>query len=108
MYSESSPSPDLYCIEIQRHEGDLGLSVVLPATCELMARCEVLRLFPEYKHDLVLMQVFLARYAEIDWDAGRTVVVKQRERQEGPPCIAAKAKPERKKLPRFEDEGGVQ
>ena len=108
MYSESSPSPDLYCIEIQRHEGDLGLSVVLAATCELMARREVLRLFPEFKHDLVLMQVFLAQYAEIDWETGRSIVVKQRQRPEVPPCVAAEAKPERKKLPRLEDEGGVQ
>lgn len=108
VYSKFSPSPELYCVEIQRHPQDLGISVVLPATCELMARHAVLRLFPEYKHSLVLMQVYLAQYAEIDWDSGRTIVVKQRRRPEVPPCVAAETKPERKKLPRLEDEGGVQ
>jgi len=108
VYSKSSPSPDLYCIEIQRHSKDLGVSIVLPATCELMARCEVLRLFPEYRHTAVAVQVYLARYVELDWDSGRSIVVKQRGRPEVPPCVAAKAKPERKKLPRLEDEGGVQ
>ena len=107
MYGESSPSPDLYCVEIQRSPQDLGISIVLPATCELMARREALRLFPEYKHDLVLMQVYLARYVEIDWDTGRSIVVKQRRRPEVPPCVAAEAKPERKKLPPIE-EGGAE
>jgi len=73
-----------------------------------MARCEVLRLFPEYKHSFVLMQVYLVRYVELDWESGRTIVVKQRRRPEIPPCVAAEAKPERKKLPRIKDEGGVE
>jgi hypothetical protein len=107
VYSKSSPSPDLYCVEIQRHPQVLGISVVLAATCELMARREVLRLFPEFKHDLVLMQVYLAQYAEIDWDSGRSIVVKQRQRPTVPACVAAEAKRERKKLPRIE-EGGAE
>jgi hypothetical protein len=73
-----------------------------------MARREVFRLFPEYKHSFVLMQVYLAQYVELDWDSGRSLVVKQRRRPEVPPCVAAEAKPERKKLPRLEDKGGVQ
>ena len=105
MYSESSPSPDLYCVEIQRHPRDLGVSIVLPATCELMARREAFRLFPEYKHSLVLMKVFLTQYVEIDWDSGRSIVVKQTRRPEIPPCIAAKVGLKRKKLPRIEPEG---
>ena len=108
MYREFSPSPDLYCVEIQRHPKDLGISVVLPATCELMARREVLRLFPEFKYNLVLMQVYLARYVELDWDSGRSIVVKQRRRPEVPPCVSAEAKPERKKLSRLEEEGDAQ
>src|ERR1035438_10275648 len=100
-------APELYCVEIQRHAHDLGISVVLQANCELMARHEALRLFPEYKHDLVLMEVYLARYVEIDWDSGRSIVVKQRRRPEVPPCVAAEAKPERKKLPPIE-EGGAE
>ena len=73
-----------------------------------MARREVLRLFPEYRHRVVQVQVYLARYAEIDWDSGRSIVVKQRRRPAIPACVAAKEKPERKKLPRLEEEGGVQ
>jgi hypothetical protein len=103
-----SSVPDLFCVEIKRHPRDLGVSVVLPANCELMARREVLRLFPEYKHNLVLMQVFLAQYAEIDWESGRCIVVKQEKRPQIPPCIAKKFGVKRPKLPRLEDEGGVQ
>ena len=105
MYSESSSSPDLYCVEIQRHPKDLGVKFVLPATCEWMARREALRPFPEYKRNLVLMQAFLTQYAEIDWESGRSIVVKQRRRPTIPACVAAEAKPERKKLPRIEEEG---
>ena len=73
-----------------------------------MARCEALRLFPEYKHSFVLMQVYRVRYVELDWGSGRSIVVKQRRRPVVPPCVAAEAKPERKKLPRLDDEGSVQ
>ena len=69
-----------------------------------MARREVLRLFPEYKHSLVLMKVFLTQYVEIDWDSGRSFVVKRKRRPEIPPCIAAKVRMS-KKLPRIEPEG---
>jgi hypothetical protein len=108
VYEQSPPTQDLYVVDFLRHPGDLGVSVVLQATCELMARSEVLRLYPEYKHDLVLMRVYLAQYAEIDWDNGRSIVVKQEKRPRIPACIAAKAKSKRPKLPRLEDDGGVQ
>ena len=74
----------------------------------MMARHEALRLFPEYKHDLMLMQVFRAQYVEVDWNCGRSIVVKQKLPPYIPPCIAADSKPQRKRLPRLEDEGGVQ
>lgn len=70
-----------------------------------MARREVFRLFPEFQHSLVLMQVYLARYAEIDWESGRCIVAKLRARPKIPACVAAEAKPMRKKLPRIEEEG---
>jgi hypothetical protein len=97
--------PDLFCIEIKRHARDLGVSVVLQANCELMARREALRLYPEFKHNLVMMEVYLAQYAEIDWDSGRSVVVKQVERPEIPPCVVKKVGMKRLKLPRLEQEG---
>jgi hypothetical protein len=108
VYSKSSPSPDLYCIEIQRHPKDLGVSVVLLANCELMARREALRLFPEYKRDFAMMRVFLVKYVECDWQTGRWIVAKQDMPPYIPACIAAKPKPERKKLPRLEEEGDAQ
>jgi hypothetical protein len=70
-----------------------------------MARREALRLFPEYRHDLVLMEVYLAQYVEIDWDSGRSIVVRQEKRPEIPACIAAKVGMKRLKLPRIEEEG---
>jgi len=73
-----------------------------------MARREALRLFPEYKHSFPLMQVYLAHYVEIDWETGRSIVAKQRQRPAIPAGVVAKAMPERKKLPRLEDEGGIQ
>jgi len=74
-----------------------------------MARCEVLRLFPEYRHRAVDVQVYLARYAELDWDTGRSIVAKRERRPLVAPCVAADAKHERKKLPRLEEEeGGTQ
>jgi hypothetical protein len=56
----------------------------------------------------VLMEVNLARYVEVDWQIGRSIVAKQRRRPDVPSCVAAEAQSERKKLPRLEDEGGVQ
>jgi hypothetical protein len=100
--------PELYCVEIKRHAKDLGISVVLRANCELMARREVLRLCPEFKHSLVLMEVYLARYAKIDWESGRSLVVKQEMPPHIPPCIDADSKLKRKKLPRIEEEGDAQ
>ncbi len=108
MCSDSNPSLDLFCVEIQRDPKDLGVSVVLQATCELMARREVFRLFPEYKHNLVLMQVYLTRYVEIDWDSGRCLVIKRNKRREVPAAVAEISKSLLKKPPRLEEEGDAQ
>ena len=107
MSDKIPPVLELFCVEIQRSPKDLGISVVLPATCELMARLEALRLFPEFKHSLVLMQVYRARYVEIDWDSGRSIVAKLGRRPQIPACVAAEDKPRRQKLPRLDDEGSV-
>ena len=107
--TKNHPVFDLFCVEIQRSPKDLGISIVLPANCEMMARREALRLFPEFKHAFPQMEVYLARYAEIDWDSGRSIVVKQRRLPEVPPCVAAENKRKHPKLPRLEEEeGGVQ
>lgn len=106
MSDKIASTSDLFCIEIKRHPRDLGVSIVLPATCHLMARREVLRLFPEYSRDDMQVRVFLARFVEIDWNEGRSIIAKRVRPPEIPPCVAATAKRERKKLPLIEDEGG--
>lgn len=73
-----------------------------------MARCEVLRLFPEYRHRAVDVHVYLVRYFEHDWDSGRSIVAKLGRRPPIPTCVAAVDKPRRPKLPRLEEEGGAQ
>ncbi len=75
---EISPAPDLYVVEFRRHSGDLGVSVILPATCALMAKLEAWRLFPEHKRNASAMSVFNVEYAEIDWETGRCFVMKRR------------------------------
>lgn len=109
VYSEVSdkipPTPELYCIEIQRHQGDLGLSVILAATCELKARWEFLRLFPEYRHQAVHVEVYLARYAEIDWESGRCLVIRGRKRREIPAAVAEISNSFLKNPPRLKGEG---
>lgn len=69
-----------------------------------MARREIFRLFPEYKQGFALMQVFVARYAEIDWDAGRSVVIKQGRCPLIPAAIAKRPKSKQSDLPRIEED----
>ena len=111
VYSEVSdkipPTPELYCVEIQRHKGDLGLSVILPATCELKARWEFLRLFPEYRHRAVHVEVYLIRYAEIDWASGRSLVIKRNKRREIPAVVAQISKSFIENPPRLKREGDL-
>ena len=98
------PVPDLYCISIQRHRLDLGVSIVLPATSELMARREAFRLFPEYKYGLAITRVSLVRYVELDWDADRYTVGQREKQSELRPSLpAAERKP--KRLPRSGEAG---
>jgi hypothetical protein len=103
---KSNPSPELYCVEIQRNQRDLSVSIVLQATCELMARREALRLFPEYKHSLVLMWAFPVRYVEVDWASGRCLVIKRNKRREVPAAVAEISESLRKKPPRLKEDGG--
>ena len=103
--TKNNPAPDLFCVEVNRHSRDLGVSIVLQSTCELMARREVLRLFPEYRHGLVHMQVSLARYAEIDWESGRCLVIKKKIRREVPAAVAEISKSFIENPPRLKEEG---
>lgn len=102
--TKNPPISDLFCVEIQRHKGDLGLSVILPATCELKARWEFLRLFPEFRHSAVHVEVYLVRYAEIDWDSGRCLVIKRSKRREVPAAVAEISKSFIENPPRLKGE----
>jgi hypothetical protein len=77
---EITPTPDLYCIEFKFPRPHLGISVVLPATCELAAKLVAWRLFPEHKRNAVATFVCHARYVEIDWQTGRSIVMTQKKR----------------------------
>ena len=68
---EISPAPNLYSVEFERHSGDLRVSIIVSATCELMAVVEALRRFPEYLRFASRTDVILIDYAEIDWETGR-------------------------------------
>jgi hypothetical protein len=106
---EISPAPDLYLVEFTLgRQPNERISILLPATCGLAAMTGAWELFPEYRRNAKRTHVHAVKYVEIDWQDGRTIIVKQERRPEVPPCVAAEAKPERKKLPRLEDEGGVQ
>lgn len=91
--------PALYCVNIQRHRRDLGVSIVLPAASELMARREALRLFPEYGYGLALMRVSLVRYVELDWDNSRFTIAQREGPRAIPACAAKTVKRIHKNLP---------
>jgi hypothetical protein len=76
---EISPPANIFVVEFtsERH---LGVSVILPATCELMARLEAWRLFPEYKCKASATSVYRIQFAEYDWDNDRFIVVKHKRR----------------------------
>ena len=77
---EISPAPNLYSVEFERRSGDLRVSIILAATCELMAVVEALRRFPEYLRFASRTDVTLIDYAEIDWETGRCFVSKRQKR----------------------------
>lgn len=74
----------------------------------MIARREVLRLFPEFKHSLVHMQVSLVRYVEVDWDEGRCLVIKGKKRREIPAAVAEISKSFIENPPRLKEEGDAE
>jgi hypothetical protein len=94
---EISPAPDLYVVEFEFERQHLGVSVVLPATCALMAKLEAWRLFPEHKRNASAVSVFNVQYAEIEWETGRCFVMKRKKRAAIPVFFADKSDKESKK-----------
>jgi hypothetical protein len=71
------PAPGVFAVEIKRYPKDLGVSIVIPATCELAARLCVLKLFPEYHCQATRISVRSVKYVELDWENGRFLVIQQ-------------------------------
>jgi hypothetical protein len=82
---EISPAPDLYLVEFtfgrQPHN---RISIVLPATCGLAAITRAWSLFPEYKRVTKRTSVHPIKYVEIDWQNGRTIIVKKKPQPQIP------------------------
>jgi hypothetical protein len=101
--SDLSPTSEtnLYAVEFRRHPRDLGVVVVLAAESRTKAIEQAWRLFPEYKRDAVAGCVYTIQYAEIDWDNGRTIVMRRKTRPTIPKLIETSR---REKKPREEEE----
>jgi hypothetical protein len=76
----SPPIQDIYVVEFVRHAGDLGASVIVRPNCEVVAKLEAWRLWPEYKRYFAATSVHLLDFCEIDWETGRCFVVKLQKR----------------------------
>jgi hypothetical protein len=76
VYINIAPAPDLYVVEFAfpRH---LGISIIIPATCGLAAKLRVWTMFPEYKRTASRTSVYSVEYVEIDWQTGRSIVMKK-------------------------------
>jgi hypothetical protein len=92
---EISPQANIFVVEFafERHP---GVSVILPATGELMARLEAWRLFPEHKRNASATSVYQIQFAEYDWQNDRFIVVKLRKRPKIPPFILDEFRPKPK------------
>ena len=84
VYIDISPAPDLYVVEFAfpRH---LGISVIVPATCGLVANLWAWTMFPEHKRTASRTSVYPVEYVEIDWQTGRSIVMKQKSHSAIPP-----------------------
>ena len=75
---EILPGPDLFevCFEFDQQ---LGVSVILPATCALSAQLKAWSLFPEHRRRALSTAVYSADYCEVDWETGRCFVAKRQK-----------------------------
>jgi hypothetical protein len=95
VYIDISPAPDLYVVEFAfpRH---LGISVIIPATCGLAAELRAWTMFPEFKRTASRTSVYPVEYVEIDWETGRSIVMKQKSRSAIPPGEEPKTRNKKK------------
>ena len=82
-----SPAPDLYAVDFEINH-NLGVSVIIPATCALSAKLRAWELFPEHKRRASATHVHTVEYVEIDWQTGRSIVAKRQKRPTLPKLLA--------------------
>ena len=80
MYELNPPNQDIYIVEFERHPGDLGVSLILRAECEVAARLQAWRRFLEYKRIASRTRVSALDYAEVDHESGRVLIMKRKKR----------------------------
>ena len=79
MYEQNPPNQDIYVVDFARYSGDLGVSLILRAECEVATGLQAWRRFPEYKRIGSRMRVSALDCAEVDWQT-RRLVVKRKKR----------------------------
>ena len=85
---EIFPAPAIYLVEMTLgHQPNNRISVILPATCGLAAMTGAWELFPEYRRNALRTHVHQVKYVEIDWQTGRTIIVKQVRQPYVPACV---------------------
>lgn len=87
MYELNPPNQDIYIVEFVRHSGDLGVSLILRAECQVAARLQAWRRFPEYKRIAPRTRVSALDYAEVDWQTGRVLIMKRKKRPSVPTLL---------------------
>jgi hypothetical protein len=88
VYELNPPNQHIYIVEFERHPGDLGVSLILRAECEVAARLQAWRRFPEHKRLSSQTRVSALEYAEVDWQTGRVLIIKRKRRPAIPPLLA--------------------
>src|ERR1022692_5085971 len=88
---EILPGPDLYVVEFE-FDRQLGISVILPATCALAAQFKAWSLFPEHRRRALSTTVHSADYCEVDWETGRCFVAKRQKVESIPPFLVEQEK----------------
>lgn len=80
MSTDLPPSTDIYVVDFVRYSGDLGVSLILRAECEVVARLQAWRRFPEYKRLFSQTRVSALDYVEVDHQTGRVLIIKRKKR----------------------------
>jgi hypothetical protein len=75
---EILPGSNLFEVRFE-FDGQLGISIILPATCALSAQLKAWNLFPERRRRALSTTVYAADYCEVDWETGRCFMAKRQK-----------------------------